>query len=62
MIKFEKQWFGGYHLTLFNKINFYAGFRSFKMPEIGIGIDMYERAITIHLIWLYFGVEVWHSA
>jgi hypothetical protein len=61
-IKFEKQWFGGYHLTLGNKVNIYAGKKSLMNPEIGIDLNIYDRAITISLIFVYIGVEVWHSA
>lgn len=61
MIKFEKNWTGSYHLTLFNKIVFYAGKRSLKSPELGISIDLYDRSFTINLVWIYFGLEIYHS-
>lgn len=61
LIKFEKQWYGSYHLTIANKINFYLGFKSLKNPEIGIDLDIYERAITFSLIFIYFGVEIFHK-
>jgi hypothetical protein len=61
MIKLEKQWFGGYHLTFFNKINFYVGSRSLKNPEIGLTVDFYDRSFTIFLVWIYLGVEIWHG-
>lgn len=61
LVKFEKQWFGGYHLTLFNKINFYAGKKSLMNPEIGIDLNIYDRAITFSLIFAYVGVEIYHK-
>lgn len=61
MIKFEKQWFGGYHLTFFNKVNFYLGKKSLMNPEIGIDLNIYDRSLTLALIWFYIGVEVWHG-
>lgn len=61
MIKFEKQWFGGYHLTFFNKINFYVGKKSLANPEIGIDLSLWDRSLTFNLIWIYVGVEMYHS-
>jgi hypothetical protein len=61
MIKFEKQWFGGYHLTFFNKVNFYLGKKSLMNPGIGIDLSVWDRSLTINLIWFYFGVEIWYS-
>lgn len=62
MIKFEKQWLGGYHLTFWNKVNFYAGKKNLMNPEIGIDLNVYDRSLTISLIFLYIGVEVWHKS
>lgn len=61
MIKFEKQWYGGYNLILFNKINFYLGKKSLRNPEIGIDLSFWDRSITFNLIWFYIGVEIWYS-
>jgi hypothetical protein len=60
-IKLEKQWFGGYHLTFWNKVNFYAGKKNLMNPEIGIDLNIYDRSLAISLIFIYFGVEVWHK-
>lgn len=60
MIKLEKQWFGGYHLTIGNKINFYAGKKSLKNPEIGIDLSIWDRSLTFNLVWIYVGVEFYH--
>lgn len=61
LVKLEKQWFGGYHLTIANKVNFYVGNKSLKNPEIGIDLNIYDRALTISLIFFYVGVEIWHK-
>lgn len=60
MIKLEKQWFGGYHLTIGNKINFYVGKKSLKNPEIGIDLSIWDRSLTFNLVWIYVGVEFYH--
>ena len=60
-IKLEKQWFGSYHLTIANKINFYLGRKSLGNPEIGIDLSFYDRALTFNLIFIYVGVEIFHK-
>lgn len=60
-IKLEKQWHGSYHLTIGNKVNFYAGGRGLRYPALGFDIDTYDRCITFNLIFFYVGVEVWHK-
>lgn len=61
MIKVEKQWFGGYHLTVADKVNFYIGTKSIKSPGIGISLDLYDRSLSFDLLYVYFGVEVYHK-
>jgi hypothetical protein len=60
IVELKKQWFGGYHLTFFNKINFYAGKKSLMNPEIGIDLNLYDRALTLNLVFWYVGAEVFH--
>jgi len=52
-------WGFSINLTLFDKINFYAG----RRDSWGIGIDVsfYDRSITFEIFNLYMGVEVWYS-
>lgn len=61
IVELKKQWYGGYHLTIFNKINLYAGKKSWMNPEIGIDLNLYDRALTFNVIFFYFGAEVYHS-
>jgi len=60
-VKFEKKWYGSYHFTIGDKVNFYAGGKGLMYPGIGIELDLYDRCITFNLIFFYIGVEVWHK-
>lgn len=46
-------------LVFFNKINFYAG----QSDHWGIGanISFYDRSLTLEILNLYLGVEIWHE-
>lgn len=46
-------------VAFFDKVNFYAG----KTDHWGIGFDinLYDRALTLEILNLYCGVEIWHG-
>jgi hypothetical protein len=59
-IKFEKHpWGLASSLVFFNKINFYAG----QSDHWGIGanINFYDRSLTLEILNLYLGLEIWHE-
>jgi len=59
-IKVQKYYWGaGGHIEIFNKVVFYAGVRD--SWGIGLDISFYDRSITLNILNLYFGVEVWRT-
>jgi hypothetical protein len=59
-IKVQKYYWGaGGHIEIFNKVVFYAGVRD--SWGIGFDISFYDRSITLNILNLYFGVEVWRT-
>jgi hypothetical protein len=47
-------------VAFFDKVNFYAG----KTDHWGISVDVnfYDRALTLEILNLYCGVEIWRSS
>ncbi len=59
-IKTDKYWWGfGGHVVLFDKVAFYLG--TTDHWGIGIQASFYERSITLDILNLYMGVEIWRS-
>ena len=48
-----------YSLTFFDKVSFYIG----RSDYWGVAVDVsfYDRSLTLRLLNIYFGVEVWRS-
>jgi hypothetical protein len=53
-------WTLGGQVEFFNKVVVYAGTRD--SWGIGFDISFYDRSITLNILNLYFGVEVWRSS
>jgi len=52
-------WAFGGQVEIFDKVVFYAGVRD--SWGIGFDISFYDRAITLNILNLYFGIEVWRT-
>jgi len=59
-IRFEKSSWGlSASIILFNKVCLYAG--QTESWGIGIKINFYDRSITLEILNLYVGIEIFHK-
>lgn len=59
-VEFKKNdWMQSVSLTLFNKVNFYAG--TSDLWAISVAVSIYERSLTFQFLKFYTGFEVWYS-
>jgi hypothetical protein len=59
-IRFESSSWGlSASIVFFNKVCLYAG----KTDHWGIGaeVNFYDRSLTLEILNLYTGIEIWHS-